>query len=136
MRLRLLLGGSVAALSLFTAGLVGLAPAAAGRGHHGCGQVVVRSGSRTFVGDTFSVYQRVGCRHARAIVKDFLRQGHRPTGCEQGCRVGYRWLCFFEGLKDRNGYSHDCFSYPEYPTVGLGVHPGPGFFYYERVRGG
>jgi hypothetical protein len=93
-----LLGGSVAALVVLAVMLVGLTPAATGRGHHGCGQVVVRSGSRTFVGNRFSVYQRVGCRHARAIVRDFLRQGHSLSGCEQGCRVGYRWLCFYEGL--------------------------------------
>ena len=88
------------------------------------------------MGDKFSLYQRVGCSHARAIVKSFLRQGHSPSACDQGCRVGYRWLCFYEGLKDRSGYSHDCFSYPQYPAVALGIHPGPGFFYYERVHGG
>lgn len=133
---RRLLGGSVAALAVLTAVVVALAPGAAARGHRGCGQVTVRVGSRTFVGGGFSVYQRVGCSHARRIVRSFLRQGHSPSACEQGCRVGYRWLCFYEGLKNRNGYEHDCFSYPQYPAVGLGVHPGPGFFYYERAHSG
>lgn len=119
-----------------TDGGPGLGAAHAAAGHHGCGQVVVTAGGRTLVGDRFSVYQGVGCRHARAIVRSFLQEGHGPGACTQGCRVGYRWLCFYEGAKDRYGYAHDCFSYPQYPAEALGVHPGPGFFYYERVRSG
>lgn len=133
---RSLLGGCVATLAACSFGVVALAPRAAARSHRGCRPVVVRVGSRTYVGDRFSVYQRVGCRHARAIVKSFLRQGHSLSGCKHGCRVGYRWLCYYEGLKDRHGYSHDCFSYPQYPAVALGIHPGPGFFYYERAHSG
>ena len=130
---RRLLAGSGAALAVFAVVVVALAPGAAASGHSGCRQVVVRVGNRTFVGDRFSVYQRVGCTRARAIVKSFLRQGHGVGACTRGCRVGYRWLCYYEGFKSRNAYSHDCFSYPQYPAVGLGVHPGPGFFFYERT---
>jgi hypothetical protein len=131
-----LVSGCLATLAFLAVVLVALAPGAGARGRSGCPRVVVTVGNRTFVADRFSAYQQVGCGHAVAIAKSFVRQGHSLGACTQGCRVDYRWMCFYEGLKDRSGYSHDCFSYPQYPAVALGIHPGPGFFFYERAHSG
>ncbi len=117
-----------------TALLVALAPAAAARGRHGCGSVVARVGSRRFVGYRFEAVHGVSCKVARVLTRHFLAEGHSPTACENGCRVAYRWLCFYEGYHDRYGYEHDCFGYPQYPAVGFPVHPGPGFFFAESVQ--
>jgi hypothetical protein len=101
-----------------------------------CAQVVVTAAHRTFVADRYEVYQRVGCKTARLMTRRFLAQGHSPTACAgvTGCRVAYRWLCFYEGFHDRYGYEHDCFRYPRYPAVGFPAQPGAGFFFSERVR--
>ncbi len=121
-------------LAIAAATMLSLSAGAAARGHRGCAPVVVRVHGRTFVGDRYQAYQRAGCKTARLMTARFLRQGHSPTACENGCRVAYRWLCFYEGYRNRFGYDHDCFNYPQYPGVGFPVHPGVGFFFFERVR--
>jgi hypothetical protein len=134
MRRRLLSGAvAVAAVATLT---VAVAPGAAATGKHGCGQVVVKHGGRTFVADRYEAVHGVGCKTVRLMTRRFLEQGHGPTACAgvYGCRVAYRWLCFYEGFHDRYGYEHDCFQYPHYPAVGFPAQPGAGFFFSERVR--